>query len=361
MYGKHPDFLVRVEHPFNGGAPPALAVQNVITPNDLFFVRSHADVPQVDPLAYRLTIDGLVRQPLTLTLDDLHQFSRRTLVAALQCAGNRRVEMEQVAPIPDEIIWGIEAVSNAEWSGVSLGDVLRAAGVDERAGGLQVAFEGLDQNEKDGERFPFGGSIPVDKALRPEVLLADTMNGAPLPLAHGFPLRVVVPGYIGARSVKWVTRITVQAQPSDNYYQARAYKLFPSDVHKDSVDWAQGMMLGELPVNALIVQPEDGAVLRAGEIVVRGHALTGGRQVERVDLSCDGGTTWRQAAFLSDSTPWGWRLWEARLLLTPGQHLLMVRAWDSAAQTQPERVDTIWNFKGYMNNAVHRIQVNVTI
>jgi sulfite oxidase len=358
MFDKHPEFIARVEHPFNGGAPPALVAQNVITPNDLFFVRSHAGVPTVDPSTYRLTVDGMVRQPLSLSLDDLRHFPRRTLVAALQCAGNRRVEMEKIAPIPDEIIWGIEAVSNAEWGGVALCDVLEAAGVE--LGALHVAFEGLDQNEKDDEQFPFGGSIPLDKALRPEVLLADTMNGAPLPPVHGFPLRTIVPGYIGARSVKWVSRIVVQAQPSDNYYQARAYKLFPSDVHKESVNWRQGMMLGELPVNALIAQPEDGAALRAGEIVVRGHALAGGRPVERVDVSGDGGKSWQQATFLNEATLWGWRLWETRLTLSPGEHVLMVRAWDSAAQTQPESVSTIWNFKGYMNNAVHQIRVNVT-
>lgn len=358
MFEKHPDFIVRVEHPFNGGAPPSLAVQHVITPNDLFFVRSHADVPTVDPAAYRLTVDGLVRQPLSLSLDDLRGFPQHTLVAALQCAGNRRVEMEQVAPIPDEIIWGIEAVGNAEWGGVRLGDVLRAAGVDEAAD-LHAAFEGLDQNEKEGQHFPFGGSIPLEKALCREVLLADTMNGAPLPPVHGYPLRAVVPGYIGARSVKWLARITVQAQPSDNYYQARAYRLFPPDVDKESVDWAQGMMLGELPINALIGTPEDGATVRAGEVVVRGHALAAGRRIERVDVSCDGGASWRQAALVSDSALWGWRLWEARLRLTPGEHVLMARAWDSAAQTQPERVATIWNFKGYMNNAVHRVRVRV--
>ncbi len=151
----------------------------------------------------------------------------------------------------------------------------------------------------------------------------------------------------------------MQAQPSDNYYQAHAYKLFPADVDKESVDWAQGMMLGELPVNALIAQPEEGAVLRAGEVIVRGHALAGGRRVERVDVSCNGGATWQLAAFVSDPTLWGWRLWETRLMLTPGEHTLMARAWDSAAQTQPESVSTIWNFKGYMNNAVHRVRVRV--
>jgi sulfite oxidase len=353
---KHPDFIVRQQEPFNGGPPPSRICQDVIIPNDLFFVRNHTSVPEVDPASYRLVVDGRVRQPLSLSLDDLRAFPFHEATTTLQCAGNRRREMEGVATIPDEIIWDTEAVSTAVWGGALLRDVLNAAGVN---GGEHCAFEGLDQVEHEGEAECFGGSIPLEKALRQEVLLAYTMNGVPLPRLHGYPVRAVVPGYIGARSVKWLARITMQNEPSANYYQTHAYKLFPAHVGKESVDWSQGMMLGELPLNTLICYPEEGAAVPAGVVTLRGHALAGERRVERVEVSGDGGKTWVTARLLSEAIPWTWVLWEAALMLSPGAVELVARAWDSAAQTQPEQVGSIWNFKGYMNNAYHRINVQV--
>jgi sulfite oxidase len=270
----------------------------------------------------------------------------------MQCAGNRRVELQRLAPIPGELIWDTEAVGNAEWSGWRLRDVLTAAGVTADDGDLHAAFEGLDVVE--AHRQGFGGSIPLRKALHGDVLLADTMNGAPLPPAHGYPLRVVVPGYIGARSVKWLARIIVQEMPSANYYQAHAYKLFAGDVTPETVDWAAGMMLGELNVNAIIAQIEPGA----GGIIARGIAIAGERQVERVEVSADG-MHWLQAELLDPPSRYGWRRWQARIALEPGDHEIMARAWDSAAATQPERLESVWNFKGYMNNAWHRVKVTV--
>ncbi len=357
--GKHSAFIIRQGEPLNGGAPVELLAQHAITPNDLFFVRCHAPIPVVDRLTYRLRVEGRIQTPLDLSLDMLTAFPRREFPAFLQCAGNRRREMEAVAPIPDEIIWDTEAISSAVWSGVALADVLEAAGVGDGTGG-HVAFEGLDAISKGGESFPFGGSIPLDKALRGDVLLAYAMNGDPLPPAHGFPLRVVVPGYIGARSVKWLGRIVVQDAPSDNYYQARAYRLFPSDASPRKADWDAAMMLGEVPVVSIIGSPDADQTLPAGDIVVRGVALVGGgRRVERVDVSIDGGQTWARADLLDDGGRWSWRLWEWRTHLTPGSYEVAARAWDSAANTQPERVETVWNFKGYMNNAVHRVRVRV--
>jgi sulfite oxidase len=350
---KHPDFKVLERDPFNGGAPAARLVEHFLTPTDQFFVRNHAPIPDVDAAAYRLSVEGLVKTPLSLSLDDLRRdFERVRLVAAMQCAGNRRVELQRLAPIPGELIWDTEAVGNAEWSGWRLRDVLHAAGVAADDGDLHAAFEGLDMVAAHGQVF--GGSIPLSKALHGDVLLADMMNGAPLPPAHGYPLRVVVPGYIGARSVKWLARIIVQEQPSHNYYQARAYKLFAGHVTPESVDWAAGMMLGELNVNAIIAQIVPGA----GGVIVRGIAVAGERQVERVEVSADG-TRWTQAELIDPPTRYGWRRWQARLALEPGEHEIMARAWDSAAATQPERLESVWNFKGYMNNAWHRVRVTV--
>ena len=357
--GKHPAFIVRQAEPLNGGAPVELLCRQPITPNDLFFTRCHAPIPVVDPLSYRLRVEGRVQTLLDLSLDMLTAFPRRELPAFLQCAGNRRREMEAVAPIPDEIIWDTEAVSSAVWSGVALTDVLEAAGVDAAPGG-HVAFEGLDVVSKQDARFPFGGSIPLDKALYGDVLLAYAMNGEALPPMHGYPLRVVVPGYIGARSVKWLGRIVVQDVPSDNYYQARAYRLFPGDATPGTTDWDAAMMLGEVPVVSIIGTPCADQTLPAGEIFVCGVALVGGgRRVERVDVSTDGGQTWARADLSDDGGHWAWRLWQWRTRLTPGDYQVVARAWDSAANTQPERVESVWNFKGYMNNAQHRVRVHV--
>ncbi|HEX3556089.1 MAG TPA: sulfite oxidase [Thermoanaerobaculia bacterium] len=355
-FDKHPDLIVRQADPFNGGPPSGLLLGRFITPYELFFVRNHGGVPVVDEGAYRLTVDGMVETSLSLSLDDLRRLPRATVTATLQCAGNRRQEMMAHKPIPDELPWGTEAVSNGEWSGVPLREVLAAAGV--RPGGRHAAFTGLDDIERHGHRFKFGGSIPLDKALSGEVLLADTLNGQPLPPVHGAPLRVVVPGYIGARSVKWLSRITLQETPSDNYFQAKAYRLFPPHYDKDNVVWEKGLMLGEAPVNSVILSPGENAAVPAGKVTVRGWALAGGgRGVARVDVSADGGETWIVADCVKGEGAFVWRLWEAVLDLAPGPREIVCRAWDTAAQTQPERAGQVWNFKGYANDAWHRVRV----
>jgi sulfite oxidase len=352
---KHPAMSVRQEAPFNGGPPLWALASSFVTPTDLFFVRSHAGTPDVDPQRYRLAVGGLVRRPLSLSLADLAALPHASVRATLQCAGNRRDELLAVGPVPDELAWGADAISTAEWSGVPLSAVLAEAGVE--PGAAHVAFESLDTVERGGSRFSFGGSVPLAKALAGEVLLADRMNGEPLAPAHGFPLRVVVPGYIGARSVKWLGSVVAQAAPSDNYFQAHAYKLFPPGVTPETVDWSGGLMLGELSVTAAICAPTAGARVPAGPIAVSGYAMAGGgRTVERVDLSADGGHTWAQAQ-LGEGAAWTWRLWRAEVELAPGPCELVVRAWDSAANTQPEAVRSTWNFKGYMNNAWHRVAV----
>jgi len=225
--GKHPAFLVRAAAPFNGGPPPDLQIREALTPTPLFFVRNHGNIPAIDPAAYRLRVGGRVARPLELSLDDLRALPQHTVVAALQCAGNRRQEMLRLRDIPGEVPWHLEAVGNAEWRGPALADLLRLAGVAPDAG--HVALTGLDDVERRGAVFGFGGSIPLAKALGSEVILALEMNGEPLAPAHGAPLRLVVPGVIGARSVKWLGEITVQDEPSDNYFQAVAYRLLPPD------------------------------------------------------------------------------------------------------------------------------------
>lgn len=355
---KHADLIVREQEPFNGGPPPHLITRSHITPNDLFFVRSHAPVPDIHPDDYRLSIDGLVDRPLSLSLDQLADLPQIRVEATLQCAGNRRTDLFALAEVRGEVAWGDEAISHAVWGGVSLAPLLERAGLKSGAG--YVEFIGLDEIQMGDQTFGFGGSIPLSKALGGEVLVATEMNGEPLSPNHGFPARIVTPGYIGARSVKWLGKINLLAEPSKNYYQSRAYKLFPSHVDAATVDWESGLMLGELSVNAAITRPEPADRLSPGPITISGYAHAGGdRHVSHVDVSTDGGKSWITAQ-LDAARPWSWRFWAVTVDLTEGEHVLAARAWDSAGNSQPESPRQTWNFKGYMNNAWSRVTVTVS-
>jgi len=361
IFDKHPDFVVRQAHPFNAGPPPRLLSQSYITPTNLFFVRSHGDVPAVDTHSYRLHISGRVLRPLSLSLEDVQDnFEHVNVSATLQCAGNRREELMALESIPNELGWGVEAISHAVWSGVRLRDVLAEAGVDSETDlPLHVEFGGLDQVERQRKPFRYGGSIPFGKAMGPEVILAYEMNGEPLPLVHGFPLRTIVPGYIGARSVKWLDQITVQNEPSQNYFQSHAYRLFAPHTRPETVEWEDGVMLGEMNVTSVICSHDENERVSPGPLTVRGYAMAGGRDIARVDVSCDGGLTWVQAELFHDASCWAWTLWKASFKLAPGNYQFVVRAMDTAANTQPQDISQVWNFKGYMNNAWHRVSIEV--
>src|ERR687890_1048159 len=284
--------MVQREQPFNAETPLWLLRRDYVTPRELFYVRNHGSLPAVDPATYRLTVAGLVERPLELSLEQIKsEFPREEMVVTLYCAGNRRRELAEVRAMPGKIPWDAGAAGNARWAGAPLREVLRSAGVREEA--RHAAFTGLDRDEESGTGTHFGGSVPVQTATSDEVLLAYEMNGEPLTPEHGFPLRVVVGGYIGARNVKWLDRISLQKTPSDNHYQAREYKLFPPDVTAETADFSQGEMLGEIPLNSVVCDPTEGAVLAAGSVPVRGYAIAGGaRRVGRVEVSGDGGKTW---------------------------------------------------------------------
>ena len=363
MTKRSPDFLVRSHDPLNGGPGPARQVESFITPNDSFFVRNHGAVPAVAAEDYRLEVGGMVGRTAAFTLADLHQgFERVEVTSTLACAGQRRIEMATVAPIPGELPWGQEAVSTAVWGGWRLADVLAAVAVQD--GAAHVAFEGLDQVERRSRTFRYGASIPLAKALAPEVLLADTMNGAQLPPEHGYPLRVVVPGYIGARQVKWLARIQVQAAPSDNYFQAVAYRSYPRTMTHVTHDPAQGVELTELQVNCLLARPIPGERVGPGPVSVRGAAYTGCAEgIAAVEVSGDGGSTWVSATLAeppSLATDWTWRLFECEVEVVTGadgRGEVIARAHDARGATQPRDARGIWNFKGYMNNAWARVAV----
>ena len=332
----------------------------LVTPTESFFTRSHAPTPAVDPGTWRLEVDGLVERPGSFSLAELaERFSRREVAATLMCAGLRRDEFLTIGPLPGELPWGPEPVSTGRWRGFPLADLLRAVGVQD--GARHVEFIGLDSVERLGQRFGFGGSIEVEKALGEEVLLATELNGRPLPPAHGFPLRTVVPGWIGARSVKWLGRIRVAAEPSQNYFQTKAYRLLESTNPREPRDITAGVALTEVPLNAVILAPLAGAVVPAGPVTVRGWAMGPGmRGVAAVDLSLTGGRRWIRAEIVAPSSGWTWSLWEATVELGPGHHVLMVRATDEEGNTQPPVVGDTWNVKGYNNNAWHRVAVQAS-
>jgi sulfite oxidase len=355
-YGKRPDTIVHEHEPFNA-EPSRLALARApVTPLDTFYVRGHGAVPPVDEAGWRLRVDGLVSQELELSLSDLRsgdRFAPREVMATMQCAGNRRAGLIAVRAIPGEAPWGPGATGTAHWRGVGLGDVLSAAGLLE--GARHVAFVGTDTSGEADPPQRYAVSIPLQKARRAEVLLAWEMNREPLHPVHGAPLRVVVPGYIGARSVKWLERIEVRAEPWDGFFQSTAYRLLPVDGRPGP---GVGMALGEVAVNADVLVPDDGALVDAGAVEVRGYAFAGGeRHVGRVDVSVDGGGRWLEAELLDDLGRWAWRLWRCRVELGPGDHEIVARAWDSAAAAQPEDPATLWNPKGYVNNAWARVRV----
>jgi sulfite oxidase len=354
---KDPSFIVRSESPVCGGPPLSRLVERPLTWREDFFVRNHGPIPDLDRDAWRLSVEGLVARPMTLTLAELtSRFARRDTVATLQCAGNRRDELIAVKPVPGEVPWGAEAVSTARWGGVSLAEVLGAAGVQE--GATHVAFEGLDAVTRHDHTFGFGSSIDLARALAGDVLLADRMNGSPLPPEHGFPLRLVVPGYIGARSVKWLGRIIVQDRPSDNYFQAHAYKMLPDGSDPATVDWDAYPAIEEAPLQAVVCVPGTGAHVRAGQLIVQGYATAPGhRRVASVELSADQGATWMAADLLDRPAPGAWSRWQAIVTVPAGEHELWARARDSEGGFQPPHPADRWNPKGYMNDAWHRIGI----
>ena len=356
-YGKRADLVVHEEEPFNAETGLAALASSFVTAMDAFYVRGHGAVPDVDPAAWRLRVHGLVERELDLSLTTLREaFRERTETATLQCAGNRRAGLVAIRDIPGEAPWGPGATGTATWSGVALADVIALAGPLPDA--AHVGFEGADLSPEAKPPQRFGGSIPLDKACRPEVLLAWAMNGELLPPVHGAPLRVVVPGYIGARSVKWLERIEVRSTPWDGYFQHVVYRLLPED---GTPGPGEGMPLGLVALNADVLSPAGGETVAAGPVQVRGYAFAGGeRHVARVDVSLDGGVSWSQAELLEDLGKWAWRHWRITVDLAPGEHEILVRAWDSSAATQPEDEAALWNPKGYVNNARPRIRVRAT-
>ena len=356
-HGKRGDMVVHEEEPYNAEPPPVALAGRRLTDMDAFYSRNHGPIPCLDGPTWRLEVGGLVAHQLDLSVDHLrHRYPEQTLVATLQCAGNRRKGLLQFGDIPGEAPWGAAAISTAEWTGVRLSDLLSDAELHPDA--EHVEFLAADIAQGAAPAQPYGSSIPVEKALAGEVLLAWAMNGEPLPAAHRAPVRIVVPGYIGARSVKWVRRIRVLGHPSDNYFQAVAYRLPSAHADTCGAEPDSGVALEAVALNSDILSPDDGACLPAGPVTVSGYALAAdAREIARVEVSTDDGRTWRQARLENERSRWAWCHWRLTVDVPPGQVRIVARAWDSLGRTQPESAEQLWNPKGYMNNSCPRVHI----
>jgi sulfite oxidase len=357
MWGKREDMVVHEPEPFNAETPRAALAREPVTSIADFYVRNHGPVPGLDPATWRLHVGGLVDRSLRLSLEELRdRFEAREVTATLQCAGNRRVGLMHVRDIPGQAPWGPGATGTARWTGVRLADVLTEAGLRPEA--AHVAFDAPDVSQRADPPQGFGASIPIAKALSDEVLLAWAMNGQPLPRVHGAPLRAVVPGWIGARSVKWLQRVTAQAAPSRNYFQATDYQLLPPGADPATAGPGDGISLGPIALNCDIARPDGSAALSPGPVAVTGYALAGeSRLVTRVDVSTDDGCCWTQADLEPPASPWSWQRWHATVDLPAGETVITARAWDTTAATQPELAAHLWNPKGYVNNSWARVRV----
>lgn len=320
-------------------------LEDTITPNDEFYVRSHGSVPEVDPTDWRLEVSGLVETPLSLSLTDLKEMEQQQGTITLECAGNRRTFQN---PVPGGVPWKDGAISTARWGGVSLATVLRRAGI--KPEGKHVLLEGTDVCPTDSGPTIFARSISADLALQDSTLLALTMNGEPLPREHGAPARVTLPGYYAMNSVKWLSRINVQSEPHTGHFQVNDYRIWHSDDDP-------GKDIGPVRVTSTIASPRPDSTIKPGRNRVRGVAWTGTGTVSRVEVSTDGGASWREASFTTEAQPGAWRLWELDWEAPSGEQTLMARATDTEGNTQPDSLPP--NRKGYARNYVLPVIVRV--
>lgn len=340
---------VMTERPLNAETP-AEHLRSWITPNAVFFDRNQGAIPprRIALRRWRLTIEGEVERPITLTFDNLARMPKAIAACTMECSGNGRSLMsEKTAGNP----WTIGGVGNAIWGGVWLRDVLSETGLKPAA--RHVGFEGFDiPLGSSGVRFV--RSIPLEKALS-STLLAYEMNGEPLPLKHGYPLRALALGWTGANCVKWLSRIVVQNRPHEGFYMDSVYRVF-----RKGQDSRTGEVVTGIKLNSIITRPQPAETLAAGTIIILGAAYAGETDVERIDVSTDNGATWKPAEFIGPHEPYAWRqwqfLWEA---LERGLYTIMARATDAEGRRQP--MEAAINALGYGNNGVREHAVPVTI
>ena len=336
--------IVRSPRPINLETP-LRELTGDVTPNDLFFVRNNYDGPVIDPAAYTLTVDGEVENPLTMRLDDLRRLPQVTQTITLECAGNGRSFHK---PPASGLQWEHGAVGTAGWRGVRLADVLQLA--RPRATARHVVPDGND-TPPTPQAPDFIRSHPIQKAMEPHTMIALEMNGQPVPHLHGGPARLLVPGWVGSASIKWMTKLTLADKEWGGPFMARSYRSPRVD------DPNQTYSLQSVECKSIVVAPVDGASLAAGPQTVTGFAWAGEGTVVAVDVSTDGGQTWRPASLVGPESRYAWRRFELGWTAAPGMHTVMARASDSLGRHQPASRPR--DPQGYRWNVIHAVRVNV--
>jgi DMSO/TMAO reductase YedYZ molybdopterin-dependent catalytic subunit len=343
-----PRLVLITREPFNAELPLQRQA-GVITPTSLFYVRSHFAVPNLTQDSWRLRVGGAVEHALELTFDALRSLSSKSITVTTECAGNGR---SNFSPNAEGEPWQHGAVSTAEWTGVPLRDVLALA--QPRASAVEALIRGADSGHVGaaGKTLTYERSLTLAQATHADVLLAYAMNGDDLPPEHGYPVRLIVPGWYGMASVKWVASIDLIEQPFTGFYQQDRYIMAHPERGETATTPLQAMA-----VRALVTYPTNGSTVTAGTQTIRGVAWSGAAPVAGVDLSLDGGASWLVATIVSDGGPYAWRRWEYRWNAQPGIATIHVRAKDEAGRVQPVEAD--WNRLGYCNNAIVPQKVTV--
>jgi sulfite oxidase len=332
---------------------PAEFASSWITPVSHFYVRNHVFEPEpVNAKQWRLTVDGEVQRPLTLRLSDLLGMDKHSVANTLECAGNGRAFHNPKVP---GIQWQRGAVGNAAFRGPRLRDILERAGV--KPGGRHVMFRGLDPAP--ARVPPFIRSIPIEKAMDSDTLVATHMNGAPLTMHHGFPARALAPGWVGAASVKWLAEIKVLESEFDGNFMKPGYRFPNQPVEPGaSVNPNDTHPLTSLNVKSIIAAPSDGARLNPGPVQVYGAAWAGEADVEKVEVSTDAGKSWTPAALGREQAHYAWRLWNYTWVpKESAEYVICSRATDRRGRVQPE--NAVWNPSGYLYNAIDQVKVHV--
>jgi DMSO/TMAO reductase YedYZ molybdopterin-dependent catalytic subunit len=341
--------VVHRAHPLNCETSIPALIGGVVMPNAHFYVRNHFQIPVLDPATWRLEVGGLVERPLNLSVRDLMNMRSQALVVTLECAGNGRSLLD---PPADGEQWGLGAVSTAEWTGVPLVEVLDRAGV--KPGAREVVFRGVDNGTLAGrtDTISFERSLTIDDARDSEALLAYAMNGEPLPIQHGFPLRVVVPGWYAVASVKWLREIEAIKGSFDGHYQTGSY-FFEHErngnVTRDPTTLQR--------VRALVTEPKPDEWIEHGELAIRGVAWSGAAPIARVEVRI-GDRDWQEARLIGARHRHSWQWWELITRIeNRGATTIRARATDLAGRIQPDATE--WNRLGYGNNAVQAVPVSV--
>ncbi|HSJ26711.1 MAG TPA: sulfite oxidase [Acidimicrobiia bacterium] len=330
---------------------PMEALDWEVTPIGLHYLLTHYDIPAVDPTRWTMAIDGAVEVPLVVDLDDLGRLPPRTHTVTLECAGNGRARLD---PRPISQPWLFHAVGTARWSGVSVADLL--AEVRPRDDVVEVLFTGLDRGVEGGVLQDYQRSLPLDEALRPEVIVATAMNDAPLPPQHGAPARLIVPGWYGMTHVKWLRSISLLTEPFDGYQHRRSYR------YRTQPD-EPGRAVSRMLPRSLLRPPgipeflSRRRIVEAGEITLTGRAWSGHGPIVRVEVSPDRGTTWHDATVERAPDTHAWHPWHWTWRARRGLHTIVSRATDSTGRSQPDEPE--WNVGGYEVNAIQAVDVEV--